>query len=62
MTMLETILKIRFAELKRRLTSSNTSIGKIAAACGFACESHAKRMFKKRFGMTMRAWRTSQSK
>ena len=60
-TMLETILKIRFAELKRRLASSNASIGKIVAACGFACESHAKRMFKKRFGMTMRAWRASQS-
>ena len=61
-TMLETILKIRFAELKRRLASSNTSIGKIVAACGFACESHAKRMFRKRFGMTMREWRASQSK
>ena len=57
MTILETILKIRFSELKRRLTSSNTSIGKIVAACGFACESHAKRMFKKRFGMSMREWR-----
>ena len=57
MTILETILKIRFSELKRRLTSSNTSIRKIVAACGFACESHAKRMFKKRFGMSMREWR-----
>ena len=43
--------------LKRRLTSSNTPIGKITAACGFSCESHAKRLFKKRFGMTMREWR-----
>ena len=56
-TMLEAILRIRFAELKRRLTSSNTPIGKITAACGFSCESHAKRLFKKRFGMTMREWR-----
>ena len=61
-TVLEAILKIRFAELKRRLVSSNTSIGKIAAACGFRCQSHAKRMFKRRFGMTMREWRTAQSK
>ena len=60
-TVLETILRIRFSELKRRLTSSGASIGKITAACGFTCESHAKRMFKKRFGMSMREWRASQS-
>ena len=56
-TVLAAILRIRFAELKRRLASSNTQIGKIVAACGFSCESHAKRMFKKRFGMSMREWR-----
>ncbi len=61
-TVLEAILKVRFAELKRRLASSTTSIGKIVSGCGFACESHAKRMFKKRFGMSMRTWRTSQPK
>ena len=60
-TVLESILRIRFSELKRRLASSDASIGKITAACGFTCESHAKRMFKKRFGMSMREWRT-QSK
>ncbi|MCR5750585.1 MAG: substrate-binding domain-containing protein [Kiritimatiellae bacterium] len=57
-TILEAILRIRFSELKRRLGSSNTPIGKIIAACGFTCESHAKRMFRKRFGMSMREWRT----
>lgn len=60
-TVLEAILKVRFAELKRRLASSTTSIGKIVSGCGFACESHAKRMFKKRFGMSMREWRASPS-
>ena len=58
-TVLEAILRLRFAELKRRLASSNAPIGKIIAACGFTCESHAKRMFRKRFGMSMREWRTS---
>jgi len=57
-TVLEAILRIRFTELKRRLSSSGASIGKITAACGFKCESHAKRMFKKRFGISMREWRT----
>ena len=57
-TVLETILRLRFSELKRRLASSNAPIGKIVAACGFTCESHAKRMFRKRFGMSMREWRT----
>ena len=61
-TILEAILRIRFAELRRRLVSSNTSIGKIAAACGFTCQSHVKRMFKRRFGMTMREWRATQSR
>lgn len=56
-SMLEAILRIRFAEMKRRLVSSKTPIGKIVAACGFSCESHAKRLFKKRFGMSMREWR-----
>ena len=60
-SMLEAILKIRLNELKRRLSSSNVRIGKITAACGFSCESHAKRMFRKRFGMSMREWRASQA-
>ena len=61
-TILETILHIRFDELKHRLVSSNAPIGKITAACGFACECHAKRLFKKRFGMSMREWRALKRK
>jgi len=60
-TILETILRIRFTELKRRLASSDTRIGKITATCGFSCESHAKRLFKKRFGVSMREWRAQAS-
>ena len=60
-TILETILRIRFAELKRRLSTSKTAIGKLTASCGFSCESHAKRMFRRRFGMSMREWRSSHS-
>ena len=56
-TMLDAILRIRFAELKRRLASSKIDIRKLTTACGFTCESHAKRLFKKRFGMSMREWR-----
>ena len=56
-TILDAILRIRFAELKRRLASSKTDIRKLTAACGFTCESHAKRQFKRRFGMSMREWR-----
>ena len=61
-TVLEAILRIRFTELKRRLVSSKAPIGKITTSCGFACESHAKRLFKKRFGLSMREWRASESK
>lgn len=60
-TVLDAILDIRFDAIKRRLSTSKAPIGKITAECGFPCELHAKRMFKKRFGMTMREWRKSHA-
>lgn len=60
-TVLDAILDVRFDAIKRRLATSKAPIGKITAECGFPCELHAKRMFKKRFGMTMRDWRSANS-
>ena len=56
-TVLNAILRCRFSLLKHYLATTKVRIKKITAACGFACESHAKRMFRKRYGMSMREWR-----
>ena len=56
-SMLEAILHTRLNEVKRRLERTSAPIGRITAACGFPCESYAKRLFRRRFGMTMRDWR-----
>ena len=53
----EAILRIRYSELKRRLVRSKAPIGELMAACGFSDLSNAKRIFKSRFGMSMREWR-----
>ena len=56
----EAILRIRYSELKRRLVRSKAPIGELMAACGFSDLSNAKRIFKSRFGMSMREWRNLQ--
>ena len=58
-TILDANLEIRLNEVKRKLTTSKTPIRKITDAWGFANEIHAKHLFKKRFGVTMSAYRTS---
>ena len=56
-SILAAILKIRLDEVKRRLRDTDTPIAKITAACGFKGENYAKKLFRSRFGMSMRAWR-----
>ena len=53
----EAILRARYAELKRRLVRSKTPIGELMKACGFSEFSNAKRLFRARYGMSMREWR-----
>ena len=60
-SMLEAILRIRLAEVKHRLASTSAPIGRITASCGFSCASYAKRLFRKRFGMSMREYRAQNS-
>ena len=50
----EAILRMRYAELKRRLVRSKAPIGELMAAYGFSDLANAKRTFKSRFGMSMR--------
>ena len=56
----EAILRVRYAELKRRLVRSKVPIGELMRSCGFSDLSNAKRLFKSRFGMSMREWRNRQ--
>ena len=56
-SILAAILKMRLDEVKRRLRDTDTPIAKITAACGFKGENYAKKLFRSRFGMSMRAWR-----
>lgn len=58
-SILDAILDIRLNEVKRKLTASQSTIKSITAACGFTNEIHAKHLFKKRFGITMSAFRGS---
>ena len=50
----------RLAALSALLRKSKAPISRLAKECGFGSINHAKAVFKKRFGMTMRDWRRNQ--
>ncbi len=54
----EIIVESRLEELKRGLADSEITISRLTAACGFKSENYAKNLFRRRFGMTMTAWRS----
>ena len=54
------ILEKRLDALSTMLRKSKSPIYRIIKECGFGDISHAKAVFKKRFGLSMRAWRKSQ--
>lgn len=56
-SLLDAILEARLDILKRRLREDGATIGQTVARCGFHNESYAKRLFKRRTGMTMQNWR-----
>lgn len=49
-------LTMRRLDLARRLISGGVPLAEVAAASGFADQSHLNRQFKKAFGMTPGAW------
>ncbi len=53
----EAMLRIRLAEVKRRLRQTMDPISEITAACGWKNPTPPKMLFKKRFGISMRDWR-----
>jgi len=57
----ELILEKRLAILSTMLRKSRTPMIRIIRECGFGSVNHAKAVFKKRFGMTMRDYRAQNS-
>ena len=60
-SILEEIMDVRLSEVKRLLGETNRRIGQIGHDCGFNDPDNLKRLFRKRFGMSMRDYRTSLS-
>lgn len=56
-TILNTIRNIRLDITKSELASSSDPIARICERCGWQSENAPKRLFKERFGITMREWR-----
>ena len=60
-SMLAMIQRLRLEAVKRKLRDTAMPIGQVTASCGFASPEHAKRLFKARFGCSMRDWRRLHS-
>lgn len=55
----ETMLRVRLDEVKRRLRQTDDSIAAITAECGWANPAPPKALFKRRFGCSMREYRSA---
>ena len=60
-TILEAILERRLKEVTRLLFTTHDSITRISLVCGFKNPKHLKRLFRQRFGTTMRDFRQRSS-
>jgi len=56
-TVREEIEHVRLERLRSMLIETDLKIGEIALRCGFACETHLGRIFRKRFNTTMGQFR-----
>ena len=58
----EAIITRRLDVLRKLLRTSDDSIATICRKCGFGSDNHPKKLFRQRFGTTMRDYRSSFSK
>jgi len=56
----EAMLRIRLEEVKRRLRNTDAPIAEITRECGWANPTPPKTLFRKRFGLSMRAFRKTE--
>ena len=61
-SVMDAILSIRLAAVKDRVEKTDRKFIAIGAECGFRNPDYLKRLFSKRFGMSMRAWRATHRK
>ena len=54
---MQAITERRLDEVKRRLRETREKIDSIAASCGYTNPNYLKNLFKKRFAMSMSAFR-----
>jgi len=57
-TLREEIEHVRLEQLRARLVETDLRIGDVVHQCGFACETHVGRLFRKRFNQTMGHYRS----
>ena len=58
-TVLQQITAKRLEETRKRLAKSSDSIALVCSQCGWKSENHPKKLFKARYGMSMKEWRDS---
>lgn len=56
----ETIIMRKLDALKAMLLDTDIPISDACSRCGFGSENHPKKLFRQRFGMSMRDWRKQQ--
>ena len=56
-SMLEAITRLRLEKVAKRLTVSRLPVAKVASLCGFSDISYLGKIFRRRFGMSMRQYR-----
>ena len=57
-TVIAAIQDAKLGRVRALLTETQTPIGEIAALCGFESDGYLKELFRRRFGCTMREWRS----
>lgn len=55
------IIERRLAALKKELVTSDLPISVVCRRCGFGSENHPKKLFRERYGMTMRDYRSQRA-
>lgn len=53
----DTVIGLRLEEVKKRLRTTTEPIDKIAIACGWKTPISLKKLFKRKYGVSMREWR-----
>ena len=60
-SVLDEILNVRLEQVQAYLLRRNVAIDAIAGLCGFGSEIELRRLFRRRFGMSMSEWRAHNS-